>query len=131
VLGRWDARSSAQETEAPVPVHEEPRHRKVFESGAVRVLDVQIPPGDTTKFHIHATPILYVPISASVNRTQVLGAEWRGGEVRPAGAPAPVTPGRVSSITTYMEQPQTHRVNNVGQTLFRLIAVANLTIVAR
>jgi quercetin dioxygenase-like cupin family protein len=36
-------------------------------------------------------------------------------------------PGRVSSPASYIEKPMTHRVNNVGDNLFRLIAVANLS----
>lgn len=32
-----------------VPVYEEPRHRLVFQNRYARVLDVVIPPGDTTQ----------------------------------------------------------------------------------
>lgn len=118
-------------TQGPVPIVQEPRHKVVFESGTTRVQDVQIPPGDTTLYHVHETAILYVPIGRSQTRSQVLGAEWSG-EGRPAApasaAPAaPEGPGRVSSITNYVEKPVTHRVNNYGSSLFRLIAVSNLS----
>lgn len=121
-------------TQGPVPIVQEPRHKVVFESGTTRVQDVQIPPGDTTLYHIHETAILYVPISRSQTRSQVLGEEW-GGEGRaaapsPAPVPLPPTtegPGRVNSITSYIEKPVTHRVNNFGSSLFRLIAISNLS----
>jgi quercetin dioxygenase-like cupin family protein len=123
------AGTAAQEPK-PVPLSGEPRHHVVYESAALRVHDIQIPPGDTTLFHTHDTAILYVPIARSTNRSQVLGAEWTGGGAAasaPAAAPASERPGTVNSVTTYVEKPYTHRVNNVGTTLFRLIGIANRT----
>ncbi len=115
--------------QGPVPIYQEPRHRVVFESGTTRIHDVQIPPGDTTLYHIHDTATLYVPISRSQTRSQVLGEDWRGGSPSGAGSPAGAEPdsrpGQVTSTTSYVEKPLTHRVNNIGGGLFRLIAVAN------
>ena len=110
-----------------VPVHEEPRHRLVFDSPGARILDIQIPPGDTTLFHTHSHPILYVNMSSSQTRSQTLGQEWSGGATaRPAPAAAPpAAPRRMNSVTSYAQQPLTHRVNNVGQTLFHLIGITN------
>lgn len=45
---------------AQVPVSKEPRHHNVFENAYVRVLDVHVPPGDTTQFHKHATPSVFI-----------------------------------------------------------------------
>lgn len=121
----------ARQEEKVVPVHEEPRHRLVFDSSDTKILDVQIPPGDTTLFHTHSTPILYVPMSAGRTRSQALGREWSGGGATAARDPSPVAPAaeppgrRVNSVTSYAKQPLTHRVNNVGQTLFRLIGITN------
>ena len=125
--------------EKVVPVHEEPRHRLVFDSPVARVLDIQIPPGDTTLFHTHSNPILYVNMSSSQTRSQTLGQEWSGGEAAarpaprppgdapvPAGVP-PVVFGRMNSVTSYSKQALTHRVNNVGNNLFRLIGIINRT----
>ncbi|MGK2961823.1 MAG: hypothetical protein ACSLFK_06695 [Gemmatimonadaceae bacterium] len=56
---------SGVEAQAPIPVHAEPRHRMVWEAGSIRVLDVQVPPGDTSLYHIHDAPILYIPIAIS------------------------------------------------------------------
>ena len=124
------ARLSAQDP-PPVPLSGEPRHHVVYESPAMRVHDIQIPPGDTTLFHTHDTAILYVPIARSTNRKQVLGGEWTGGAapaaVPPPPPPVPERPGPVNSVITYVEKPYTHRVNNVGTTLFRLVGIANRT----
>jgi hypothetical protein len=123
------ANVSAQDP-PPVPLSGEPRHHVVFESATTRIHDIQIPPGDTTLFHTHDTAILYVPIARSTNRSQVLGAEWSGGAAAAAAATAPVAsdrPQRVNSVTTYVDKPYTHRVNNIGATLFRLIGIANRT----
>ena len=81
------ARLSAQDP-APVPLSGEPRHHVVYESPALRIHDIQIPPGDTTLFHTHDTAILYVPIARSTNRSQVLGGEWTGGAAAGRAAPA-------------------------------------------
>lgn len=121
----------AQEPER-VPVHQEPRHHLVYDSAAFRILDIQIPPGDTTLFHTHDTPILYVPIARSRTRGQNWGEEWSGGGAAAATAAAPANaederPGKVNSVVGYVEKPLTHRVNNVGASLFRLVGIANRT----
>lgn len=123
----------AQQADPVVHMSKEPRHKVVFEQGTTRVQDVQIPPGDTSLFHIHDNAVLYVPISASRTRSQLLGLEWTGGgpsgagPASPRGAAAPLGPGRVTSTITYVEKPITHRVNNFGDGLFRLIAIGNLS----
>ena len=123
----WLGLVSAQDP-PPVPLAGEPRHHVVFESATTRIHDIQIPPGDTTLFHTHDTAILYVPIARSTTRSQVLGAEWSGGGAATAPPVAPSDrPQRVNSVTTYVEKPYTHRVNNVGASLFRLIGIANRT----
>lgn len=86
-----------------VNVVDEPRHRTVLRDGQLRLLDVQINAGDTTLPHTHDSAILYTFIS--------------NGE-------GPLH-GRVSSITTYVNEQFTHRVNNAGPGLFRIIALAN------
>jgi quercetin dioxygenase-like cupin family protein len=121
----------AQDTKI-VPVHEEPRHHLVLDSPIVRVLDIQIPPGDTTLFHTHSNPILYVNMSASRMRNQNLNGEWNapGAPSAPSAPSAPrvvpsAPPGRMMSTTSYAERPVTHRVNNIGDSLYRLIGIIN------
>lgn len=130
VVAAVPAMAQTPSTETRVPVYQEPRHHVVFESASMRILDIQIPPGDQTLFHTHDTAILYVPIARSQTRSQEWGGEWSGGGAAAAAAPqtpAPERPQRVNSVTTYVEKPYTHRVNNTGTTLFRLVGIANRT----
>jgi quercetin dioxygenase-like cupin family protein len=95
----------AGELQAQRTVHilQEPRHRTVLDDGDVRVLDVQINPGDTTLLHTHDSPIMYTFISQGSGPSN----------------------GRVSSNTDYRLESFTHAVNNQGPNLFRIIAIAH------
>ncbi len=137
--------ASLPKGESVVPVYHEPHHRMVFAAGTTKILDGQVPPGDTSWYHVHAEPILYITLSTSQQRTQVLGQEagaGRGGAPgagrgnAPGGAgrgnaapnAAPVAPGpavRLTSTTSYYDQPVTHRITNIGERLFRFIVVTN------
>lgn len=108
----------------PVPMHEEPRHRLVLTHQQLRVMDVQIRPGDTTLFHVHDVPALFVAVSAAPVDIQLLNGRWSG--TRPDADPGR-KPGDVNVDTSYVRQPITHRVTNVGQQLFNLIAITNST----
>src|SRR6266581_1061939 len=103
-----------------VPIHREPRHRLVLDSVRFRVLDVQIVPGDTTRFHIHDTAILYVDLAPSPVAIQILGGAWTG--FTPPGSPGGRT-GPVRIDSTYVLHPITHRVTNTGASTFRVLAI--------
>jgi len=105
-----------------VPVYEEPRHHLVHDSDILQVLDVQIPAGDTTLYHTHDAPIFYVFISASSMDDQELGSKWIG--VTASSSPI-FEAGEVACNLDYADKPVTHRVRNVGNSLFRLIGVVN------
>jgi len=111
-----------------VPVHDEPHHRQVFQYGPVRILDMQIPPGDLSWFHTHEWPVLYMTLGQAPIRNQNPGGEWTGGTRRTNEAPReqPAAP-RATSFTGYFERPSTHRIENVGDTLFRAMVVVNET----
>ena len=104
--------------DGPVPVNREPHHRTVFENAQLRVLDVNLPPKALTLDHRHEHDIATVSISPADTRTISTGQPW--GPVRPRraiGNPA---------ITDYTSKPATHVIENVGDTLYRLIAIENL-----
>jgi hypothetical protein len=61
---------------AQVQVRNEPRHHNVFENKYVRILDVNIPPGDTTLQHIHSTPSVILFFSNTLTATQLKGQGW-------------------------------------------------------
>jgi hypothetical protein len=54
---------SSIELVAQVPVSKEPRHHVVFENDKARILNVLLPPGDTTLYHVHSTPSLFISFS--------------------------------------------------------------------
>lgn len=58
---------------AQVLVHQEPYHLPVFKNGQIRVLSVQIPPGDTSLFHLHHTPSLFIFLSNTNTGTELQG----------------------------------------------------------
>jgi hypothetical protein len=55
-----------------IPVSQEPRHHKVFENIWVRILDVHIPPGDTSLFHRHETPSVFIVLSNTKTGSEVV-----------------------------------------------------------
>jgi|YelNatPaOPRAMG01_1025707.scaffolds.fasta_scaffold00144_10 hypothetical protein len=54
-------------------VHEEPRHHLVFQNKEVRILNVIIPPGDTTQYHIHHTPSVFIFFTKTLTGSQLKG----------------------------------------------------------
>ena len=61
---------------AQVPVREEPRHHPVLQNKYIRLLDVWLPAGDTTLFHIHAMPSLFVILSNTLTGSQTQDSAW-------------------------------------------------------
>lgn len=94
-------------------------HRLVLERAPVRVLDVQVPPGATSLSHLHTDPIFYVAIDISEIDAQIPGEEWKRTKV------SAWSPGGVAYDLRHADQPLTHRIRNVGDEPFRLIAVTN------
>jgi hypothetical protein len=60
--------------QAQVLVHEEPRHRPVFQNRQVRILNVLLPSGDTTQYHIHHTPSVFIFFTSTTTGSQLQGA---------------------------------------------------------
>ena len=57
---------------AQVPVSQEPMHHNILDNGHVRLLDVHIPAGDTTRYHIHATPSVFLVLTDAHTSSQVI-----------------------------------------------------------
>jgi hypothetical protein len=58
-------------------VHEEPYHVPVLRWGPLRYLRVQANPGDTTAFHLHQLPILYMNVHEARVALQQPDEPWR------------------------------------------------------
>jgi quercetin dioxygenase-like cupin family protein len=93
-----------------VPAAREPHHDVKLDNQYVRLLDVTVPAWDSTLFHIHENPYVYVSIGAATLKAQVAGSNdftdlnLVDGEVRYSAA-------------------VTHRVGNVVGTPFRNITI--------
>jgi len=99
---------------AQVPVREEPHHKPVLENDYIRLLDIHINAGDTTFYHVHATPSVIVFISKSTIGSQKLGeAPSAANEVEPAQ----------TSFVDYGTNPITHRVFNAGKNVFHVMDI--------
>ena len=102
--------SQSNSAQSPVEISGEPRHHPKFENEFVRVLDVTVPAGDATLWHVHRNDNVVVTLGGASLRLEKVGAPtaevmWKFGDVNFGKA-------------TY-----THRAINIGTTPFR-----NLTI---
>ncbi len=100
---------------AQVPVSQEPRHHKVLDNGHVRLLDVHIPPGDTTQFHIHATPSVFLLLTAAITGTEVVSEEDLSG--------SPVRNYGNIWFEGFYVKPRIHRVYNRDSHEFRVMDI--------
>jgi quercetin dioxygenase-like cupin family protein len=107
---------SAQET--AVPVENEPHHKTVFKNDYVQAFRVNLEPGATSLMHTHSLDDGAVRLS-----TATVAADSPG---QPIGPPEPVIPGMVSARDNAVK-PHTHRVHNIGLTLFDVVDVQVLS----
>src|SRR5262245_61049102 len=100
--------------ETIVPVEDEPAHKTVFKNDYVQAFRVTLPPSQSTQMHVHAHDDAAVRLSQAPTTQHSFG--------QPGSKPEEADPGTVSARTN---EPQslTHRVNNVGTTVFDVIDV--------
>ena len=67
----WSAVAAGQ-----VQVSEEPLHVPVLTNQYIRLLDVWLRPGDTTWFHIHSTPSVFLYFTNTALATEAAEADW-------------------------------------------------------
>jgi quercetin dioxygenase-like cupin family protein len=104
---------------AQVPVSKEPRHTVVYENADLRILDVNIPPKETTLDHVHDHDIVTVSMGGdTTTRAQSPGQAWS--EPRPLRALGQAT------ISDFAGQSGSHRVENLGGSPYHLFAVENM-----
>ena len=102
--------------QAPVPVGKEPHHKTLLDTFVFRILEVTVPPGDTTLDHSHDRDIATIALEEATTRTRGPGEEWSAPRERSRGS---------TSVTEYTGKPGSHRVETIGKTPYRLIAVEN------
>ncbi len=59
--------------EAQVLVHKEPKHHLVYENKQIRILDVVMAPGDSSIYHIHHTPSLFILFTNTTSGSMLQG----------------------------------------------------------
>ena len=96
--------------EMQVPAIREPHHFVKLDNKYARVLDVTVAPFSGTLYHIHENPYFWISIGPATLRGQTLGAKEII-NIEPVDAEV-----RYSPVLT-------HRVGNIGSTLFRNITV--------
>jgi hypothetical protein len=95
-----------------IQVSQEPRHHKVWENEWVRVLDVHVPPHDTTLMHKHSTPSVFLILSNTKTGSQTL-----------------IEPGKPSFadgniwFEGFYEKPRIHRVWNEDTVEFHVMDI--------
>lgn len=106
--------SVAQDEERPVPILQAPFHLPVFRNDYITLLNVNVPPGKTTGYHIHTGDSVSVNIGAADMTNQDFGSNV-------VSSPARGEPGRVS-YADYRKESKTHKAVNVGKTTFHNIS---------
>jgi hypothetical protein len=66
--------------QAQVQVRNEPRHKNILENKYFRILDVNLPPHDTTLQHIHSTPSVILFFTNTISAQQIKGQGWTKGQ---------------------------------------------------
>lgn len=102
---------------AQVPVREEPRHKKVIGNKYIRLLDVWIKPGDTSQFHIHSTPSLFLHFTNTAVCSQIKGKAWVTGKNTAGDA----------SYRSFVNEPLVHRVSNCDTVPFHVTDIELLS----
>jgi hypothetical protein len=97
---------------AQVQVRNEPRHHNVFENRFARILDVYLAPGDTTLYHMHNTPSVFIVFTNTNVGSQLIGKQSQKG--------ANIT-GEVSYDS--LNTPRIHRVWNEDTSWFHVMDI--------
>ena len=97
---------------AQVLVRDEPRHHNVFENDFIRILDVHLGPGDTTMYHLHNTPSVFITLLDVKVGSQLQGQQPQQGA-------------NLTGLTTYDEiaTPRIHRVWNADTSWFHVMDI--------
>lgn len=106
---------AAQSEERAVPIMQAPFHVPVFTNEYVTLLNINVPPGRNTGYHIHSSDSVSVNIEPADMTNQNFGSS----EV---GPPARGERGRATFANYTKEGTRTHKASNVGPTPFHNIS---------
>jgi len=99
-------------TTAQIHVRDEPRHHNVFENEFARILDVYLGPGDTTLYHLHNTPSVFIRFTNTNVGSQLFGKQSQKGA-------------NITSEVSYdnLSTSRTHRVWNEDTSWFHVMDI--------
>ncbi len=100
-----------------VAAKDEPHHRAKFVNEVVRVVDVEVPPGEATLYHTHSLDYPYVMLSTSLLKNDIPGK---------LQADLNITAGMIGYYRA-SQGAYTHRFTNVDSKPFRAIGIELLT----
>lgn len=98
---------------AQLPVKNEPRHHNIFENNYVRILDVYFLPGDTTLYHLHNTPSVFINFTKTLVGSQLKDQQPGKSEFSVPGSI------RYDELST----PRLHRVWNDDSTWYHVMDI--------
>lgn len=101
-----------------IAVSKEPFHKNVFENNYLRVLDVRIAPGDTTQFHKHETPSVFISLHPVRTGSQVIIED---------GSSTVLSLDRKITFEGFYKSPRIHRVWNKDTSVFHVMDIEVLT----
>ena len=102
---------------AQVPVSKEPLHKNVLENKYIRLLDVRVLPGDTTQYHIHSTPSVFLQFTNTSVGIQLKGKEWVKTKNIEGNA----------SYRSFLNDTLVHRVSNLDTAPFHVTDIEILS----
>lgn len=109
---------SAQLEDKPVPMDKAPFHIPVFQNDYIFLLNVNIPPGRNTGYHIHYADSVSVNLTPASQTNQNFGSN----EVSKPGTGGDGEPGRATFTDVTKNGQRTHKATNVGPTPFHNIS---------
>jgi hypothetical protein len=108
----------AQLQDTPVPMDKAPFHIPVFSNDYLILLNVNIPPGRNTGYHIHYADSVSVNLTPASQTNQTYGSS----QVSAPGTGGEGEPGRATFTNVTKDGPRTHKATNVGPTPFHNIS---------
>ncbi len=99
--------------QAQVPVFEEPHHKVVLLNKYVRLIDVHVPPHDTTLYHKHSNASAIVFITKNATGSQMMDGEPSTGQAIPGN----------TFYAPYDDKPIVHRVWNDDSVVYHVMDI--------
>src|SRR5215475_10834774 len=118
LLVLFAAPALAQLDDKPVAMERAPFHIPVFQNDYIILLNVNIPPGRNTGYHIHHSDSISVNLMPASQTNQNYGSN----EISAPGTGGEGAPGRATFTNVTKDGPRTHRATNVGPTPFHNIS---------